>query len=85
MDNTRPLKPYLVLGVILVLAIVLTYFWDSARRGTLWSEPIACTMEALLCPDGSYVGRSGPECQFSPCPEIPQEEEVFDLDESIEE
>lgn len=27
-----------------------------------------CTMEAKLCPDGSAVGRSGPNCEFSPCP-----------------
>lgn len=30
--------------------------------------PVACTMEAKLCPDGSYVGRTGPNCEFSPCP-----------------
>ena len=29
---------------------------------------IACTMEAKLCPDGSYVGRTGPNCEFSKCP-----------------
>lgn len=29
---------------------------------------IACTMEAKLCSDGSYVGRSGPKCEFAPCP-----------------
>lgn len=32
------------------------------------SIPVACTMEAKLCPDGSAVGRSGPECEFAPCP-----------------
>ncbi len=26
-----------------------------------------CTMDALECPDGSYVGRSGPNCEFV-CP-----------------
>lgn len=31
-------------------------------------KPIACTEEAKLCPDGSYVGRTGPNCEFSPCP-----------------
>ncbi|MCX6713887.1 MAG: hypothetical protein NTV48_02165, partial [Candidatus Vogelbacteria bacterium] len=31
-------------------------------------EPIACTMEAKLCPNGSAVGRSGPKCEFAPCP-----------------
>jgi hypothetical protein len=29
---------------------------------------IACTMEAMMCPDGSYVGRQGPSCEFAPCP-----------------
>lgn len=28
----------------------------------------ACTMEAKLCLDGSYVGRSGPNCEFAKCP-----------------
>jgi hypothetical protein len=34
------------------------------------TEPggVACTMEAKLCPDGSSVGRSGPNCEFAPCP-----------------
>jgi hypothetical protein len=31
-------------------------------------EPTVCTMEAKLCPDGSYVGRTGPNCEFTPCP-----------------
>lgn len=30
--------------------------------------PVACTMEAKLCPDGSAVGRTGPNCEFAPCP-----------------
>lgn len=29
---------------------------------------VACTMEAKLCPDGSYVSRTGPNCEFAPCP-----------------
>lgn len=33
------------------------------------SDPVACTMEALECPDGSYVGRTGPNCEFSMCPD----------------
>jgi hypothetical protein len=31
-------------------------------------EPVACTMDAKMCPDGSAVGRSGPNCEFAPCP-----------------
>lgn len=30
-------------------------------------SPVACTMEAKQCPDGTYVGRSGPNCEFAPC------------------
>ncbi|MCX6754787.1 MAG: hypothetical protein NTU81_03100 [Candidatus Nomurabacteria bacterium] len=32
-------------------------------------EPaIACTAEAKICPDGSGVGRTGPNCEFAKCP-----------------
>ena len=37
---------------------------DNLNTGT------ACTMEAKICPDGSGVGRSGPNCEFAPCPDI---------------
>jgi hypothetical protein len=33
------------------------------------SDAVACTMEAKMCPDGvTYVGRQGPNCEFSKCP-----------------
>ncbi|HCR35909.1 hypothetical protein A2130_00085 [Candidatus Woesebacteria bacterium GWC2_33_12] len=32
------------------------------------SEPVSCTKEAKLCPDGTSVGRTGPNCEFAPCP-----------------
>lgn len=32
------------------------------------SIPVMCTMEAKICPDGSYVGRVGPDCHFAACP-----------------
>jgi len=31
-------------------------------------KQVVCTQEAKLCPDGSYVGRTGPKCEFSACP-----------------
>src|SRR3989344_3999457 len=36
-------------------------------------EPVACTADAMQCYDGSYVGRSGPDCAFV-CPTIDKEE-----------
>lgn len=32
------------------------------------NEPVFCTQEAKQCPDGSYVGRTAPNCEFAPCP-----------------
>jgi hypothetical protein len=29
---------------------------------------VYCTMDAKQCSDGSYVGRSGPNCEFKKCP-----------------
>lgn len=31
-------------------------------------EAIFCTMDAMMCPDGSFVGRTAPDCAFAPCP-----------------
>ena len=31
-------------------------------------ETIACTKEAKICPDGTGVYRTGPDCEFAPCP-----------------
>ena len=37
--------------------------------GEVTESPKACTQEAKQCPDGSYVGRTGPNCEFSACPD----------------
>ena len=34
------------------------------------TPPKACTEEAKLCPDGSAVGRTGPNCEFAQCPQL---------------
>ncbi len=31
----------------------------------------ACTLEARVCPDGTSVGRTGPNCAFALCPTTP--------------
>jgi len=41
---------------------------SAVGENLLPEEIIACTMDAMMCPDGSYVGRIAPECEFSPCP-----------------
>jgi hypothetical protein len=57
----------LVAVVLLVLSLVGggAYFFASRMKG---GQTTACTTEAKLCPDGSTVGRVGPNCEFAPCP-----------------
>lgn len=33
-----------------------------------FSGSSVCTLEAKICPDGSSVGRTGPNCEFATCP-----------------
>jgi len=37
--------------------------------GPVIAPPVACTLELFVCPDGSTVGRQGPDCEFPECPE----------------
>lgn len=34
------------------------------------NKPVACTLEAKICPDGTNVGRTGPKCEFTKCPDV---------------
>ncbi len=47
--------------ILLIIGLVLF--------GCMQQEPVACTADAKICPDGSAVGRN-PEnnCEFDPCP-----------------
>ncbi len=54
---------FIVIAVLLLAGVFVLARW---RPGA--PEPVYCTQEAKLCPDGSYVGRTGPKCEFAPCP-----------------
>ena len=61
------------LAVILIMALIGLGLWLLAPNYLFWtnegsSEQVACTMDARACPDGSYVGRVPPSCDFAPCP-----------------
>jgi len=58
-------KNLLILIIIIISATVMYFI-----SGITPTNKIACTQEALICPDGSSVSRSGPKCEFSPCPTI---------------
>jgi len=53
-----------IFGVILLAgAVYLVFVLITGNK------QVACTMEAKICSDGSAVGRTGPNCEFAPCPE----------------
>jgi hypothetical protein len=56
-----------VVPLILLLALVGCEK-NSGESTPPQEEPVACTMDAKVCPDGSAVGREGPNCEFPPCP-----------------
>lgn len=60
----------IAIGIILLLAIVIggIFYWQNENNNQL-SKQKACTEEAKLCADGSYVSRTGPNCEFAKCSE----------------
>jgi len=60
----------------LLVPYILWVSFAAFLNFTLWqinpveiksSKGVLCTMEAKICPDGSTVGRIGPNCEFAPC------------------
>lgn len=60
------MKKIFIWKVVLLLVGGVILGWLIFDSGT--SEPIACTDEAKICPDGTAVGRVGTDCKFADCP-----------------
>lgn len=61
----------LVAGIVLIVVVGLGGFLYRnilERNAVPQPESVTCTMDAMVCPDGSSVGRVGPLCAFAPCP-----------------
>lgn len=64
------MKRYILVIAIGVLALFVA-LWAGSRYLVSkldGSGAQACTADALICPDGTAVGRTGPNCEFAPCP-----------------
>lgn len=68
------IKRRVALLITIAALAILGFFWVSgpvyapSSLPTPTSSLAACTQEAKLCPDGSAVGRTGPNCEFAECP-----------------
>jgi hypothetical protein len=79
-----------VVGTLILIIMVLTagaflFKVDKFDMQNLY-QPInnlvrhknkACTMEAKLCPDGTYISRTGPDCEFTPCPDNTMKDKII--------
>ncbi len=66
-----------IIIVCILIALVATGYIFYPKKPTV--NPIVpgrnddstfCTADAKECPDGSYVGRQGPNCEFAECPPV---------------
>ena len=76
--KVRGFSPIIILTILLAIVITAgaSYYIGVNKAGSK-STPIPaptinknkpCTQEAKVCPDGTSVGRVGPNCEFAPCP-----------------
>lgn len=68
------MKTKIIITILIVIIAILGFMYykqTDAPTGIIPSrdgDTTVCTMEAKQCPDGSYVGRGGPNCEFAECP-----------------
>lgn len=59
------MQKLLVLISVIILLLIGYLVWEQKIPKV--EEPMACTADAKICPDGSAVGRVGPSCEFAEC------------------
>ena len=72
-----------VLVVVAVLAGLYLTFGSQKSTNDDNSE-VACTLEAMVCPDGTTVGRTGPNCEFAACPGVTDSGVPKDIQDHID-
>lgn len=60
-----------IIAVLILLGAYLAISYDKRQAIAPEPSPVGCTEELMQCPDGSYVARIQPSCQFALCPTKP--------------
>lgn len=74
MTNRRGISAVPIIAIVFSLACLALAGWmfltskNLAKNISNKNSTVICTVEAKICPDGSTVGRTGPNCQFAECP-----------------
>ncbi|MEK7642094.1 MAG: hypothetical protein AAB365_03865 [Patescibacteria group bacterium] len=69
MTTTKNTFVLIALLILLGVMYLLTKTFSNPPVVPADDDVVMCTMDAMMCPDGTYVGRSGPNCQFV-CPVV---------------
>lgn len=69
----------IVLLVILFSVCFVSLLWFLNQKNSVGiPSSIGCTEEVKICPDSSTVGRSGINCEFTPCLESSTNSNISD-------
>ncbi|MCC7436450.1 carboxypeptidase regulatory-like domain-containing protein [Candidatus Nomurabacteria bacterium] len=59
-----------IIAILILIGAFLAINYDKKHAlAPLPNDNVVCTADAMQCPDGSYVGRTGPNCDFV-CPDV---------------
>lgn len=69
MFEREKLSHIIAVALLLVATQVIVFveYFDIRERGSFKDKQVSCTLEAKRCPNGLYVGRTGPNCEFAKC------------------
>jgi hypothetical protein len=72
MKNNKGFAPILIILIVVgVLTLGGGTYYFLVKKAP---KAVGCTQEAKICPDGSSVGRTGPNCEFAECPTVKEED-----------
>ena len=58
---------FLIVAIFMIYSVLQSN--ELMENERLEDSEVVCIMDAKLCSDGSSVGRVGPNCEFTPCPD----------------
>lgn len=60
---------WIIIGAV-VVALIGWFLLSHVNKGSQEPIAVACPTDAMICPDGTSVGRTGPKCEFAACPQV---------------
>jgi hypothetical protein len=59
------------IALLIIFVAILgvgTALWSKKRTDPAMNQQISCAQDARICPDGTFVSRVAPSCDFAACP-----------------